>query len=47
MTLTLHKSQVHCSGVMQWRLAVHSTPLPAEGGYKTCERFVPVLAFIA
>ena len=31
MTLTLHKSQVHCSGVMQWLASVHSCPLLWRG----------------
>jgi len=29
------------------RLCPQSVPLPAEAGYETCERFVPLLAFIA
>jgi len=42
MTLTLHKNQVHCSGVM--KLTVHSCPLlPAKGGCNTCERIVVLL----
>ena len=33
---TLHKSQVHCSGIMQWWVCISlmSTPLPAEVGYR-------------
>jgi len=49
MSLTLHKIQVHCSGVMQWRawISLMSTPLPAEAGSETCNRNVPLLGFIA
>jgi len=40
LTLTLNKSQLHCSGVMQWwaRSSLMSAPLPAEAGCETCER---------
>jgi len=39
ITLTLHKSQVHCSDVMQWWAcsSLISAPLPAEAGCKTFE----------
>jgi len=38
MTLTLRKSQVHCSGVMQWWncSSLISAPLPADAGSETC-----------
>jgi len=38
MALTLHKSQVHCSGVMQyWDCSsLISDPLPAEASCETC-----------
>jgi len=40
--LTLHKSQLHCSGVMQWRAcsSLMSTPSPADSHCETCERIV-------
>jgi len=31
MTLTLHKSQVHCSGVMQWRACISLHSLACRG----------------
>jgi len=50
-TLALHKSQVHCSGVIAVMslpaILCHVTPLPAEAGCKTCKRIVLMLAFIA
>ena len=44
-TLTLHKSQVHCSGVMQWWACSSLVPafLPAEAGCQTCDRGVSLL----
>jgi len=41
MTLTMHKSQVHCSGVMQWWACswLMSVPLPGEAGRQTCGLF--------
>jgi len=52
MSLTLHKNQVQCSGVMQWWgdkpcRSLTSTPLPAEAGCETCEEIVLMLAFVA
>jgi len=47
MTLTLHKSQVHCSGDIQWwvRSSFMFAPSPAEAGCETCERIVLLLVF--
>jgi len=45
MMLTLHKSQVHCSGVMQWR-ACNSLTLFAEASCETCKLIVLQLVFI-
>jgi len=47
--LTLHKSQVHFSGVMQWRAcsSLICTALPAETGFQACDRIVLLLVFIA
>jgi len=49
MTLTLHKSQVHCFGNMQlWALQfTKSASLPAEAGCDIWERIVLLLAFVA
>jgi len=47
---TLHKSQLHCFGVMPWWAAYGSlmpAHLPAEVGCETWERIVLLLAFIA
>jgi len=39
MTLTLHKSRIHCSGIKQWWLMslqfTKSAAMPAEAGFKT------------
>jgi len=49
MTLTLHNSQIHRSGVIQWWAcsSLTSAYLPAEAGCETCEQIVLLLAFIA
>jgi len=51
MTLALHQSQVHSSGVIQvmsLQLSSRvSTPSLAEAGCKTCEQIVLLLVFIA
>jgi len=44
MKLTLHKSQVHCFGNMQF---TKSASLPEEAGWETRERIVLLLAFVA
>ena len=48
VTFTLHKSQDHWSGVMQWRdcSSLMSAPLPAEAGCETCEQIIVLLVFI-
>jgi len=45
----LHKSQVHCAGVMQWWAcsSLMSAPLSAEAGCETCERIVLMLFFVS
>jgi len=42
LTLTLHKSQVHCFGVKQWWTcsSLTSAPLPADAGCETFEWIV-------
>jgi len=49
MTLTLYKSQVHCSGVVQWWAcsSLLSAPLPAEAGWETCELVFILMVLIA
>ena len=48
ITLTLHRSQVHCSGAMQWWAcsSLMSAPLPAEVSCQTCKQIVLLLVFI-
>ena len=47
-TLTLHKNQVYCPGVMQWWVcrSLMSAPLPAEAGWQTCQRSVFLMVYI-
>jgi len=45
MAITLHKSRIHCSGIMQWWLLMSlqftkSATLPAEAGCETWGRIV-------
>jgi len=49
MTLTLHKSQVHYSGFMQWWTcsSIVSTLYCAEAGCETGKRIVLSLVFTA
>jgi len=49
MKYTLHKSQVHSYGVMQWWAysSLMSPTLPAEVGCESRERIFPLLVFIA
>jgi len=45
----VHKSQVHCSGVMQWWAcsSLMAAPLPARAATcQTCKRIVLLLVFI-
>jgi len=48
MTHTMQETQVHCSGFVQWWVysSLMSAPLPAEAGWKTCERIIPLVVFI-
>jgi len=46
MTLTLHKSQVHCFGNLSLQFT-KSASLPAEAGCETGEQIVLPLAFVA
>jgi len=46
MTLTLHKSQVHCFGNLSLQFTKFAS-LPAEAGCETGERIVLPLAFVA
>jgi len=49
MTLTLHKSQVHCTGVTQWWACSSLVPalFSAEAGCETGKRVVFSFVFIA
>ena len=50
MALTLHKSQLRCSGVMRWwvcRTSLMSTPSPADSRCKTCERIFLLFLLVA
>jgi len=49
MTLTLHKSQVHYSGFMQWWACSSfiSALSPTEASYETSKQIVLSMVFIA
>jgi len=50
MALTLHKSQIHCSGVMQWWVcsSLMSTPSVCRlKRYETCQSIFLLLLSVA
>jgi len=49
MAITLHKSQLHYSGVVQWWAysSLMSTPSPADSLCETCERIVLLFLLVA